>query len=104
MHVGTGALLSKSSYQAMTDPNLLGFGHTQANCDGVLQANRRVQLRARRRPLGSVAAAEPDARRLQRDGGVPALEKIAVAVFTTYLPGAFDCSATTRIPVTHCSD
>ena len=30
--VGTGELLSKSSYHAMTDPNLLGFGHTQANC------------------------------------------------------------------------
>src|SRR6266436_3571183 len=30
--VGTGALLSKSSYQAMTAPNLLGFGHKQDNC------------------------------------------------------------------------
>ena len=30
--VGTGQLLSRSSYHAMTDPNLLGFGHTQSNC------------------------------------------------------------------------
>src|SRR5205807_1899166 len=30
--VGTGALLSKSSYEAMTAPNLLGFGHKQDNC------------------------------------------------------------------------
>src|SRR5438034_2246893 len=30
--VGTGALLSKSSYEAMTAPNLLGFGRKQDNC------------------------------------------------------------------------
>lgn len=30
--VGTGQLLSRSSYHAMTDPNLLGFGHKQSNC------------------------------------------------------------------------
>jgi CubicO group peptidase (beta-lactamase class C family) len=30
--VGTGTLLSRSSYHAMTDPNLLGFGHHQPNC------------------------------------------------------------------------
>ena len=30
--VGTGKLLSRSSYHAMTDSNLLGFGHKQANC------------------------------------------------------------------------
>ena len=32
--VGTGTLLSRSSYHAMTDPNLLGFGHHQRNCGG----------------------------------------------------------------------
>ena len=32
MAVGTGQLLSRSSYHAMTDPNLLGFGHRQSNC------------------------------------------------------------------------
>src|SRR5438874_9140393 len=30
--VGTGALLSKSSYEAMTGPHLLGFGKKQDNC------------------------------------------------------------------------
>src|SRR3954447_497680 len=30
VEVGTGALLSKSSYKAMTAPNLLGFGHKEA--------------------------------------------------------------------------
>src|SRR5262249_25305122 len=30
--VGTGALLSKSSYDAMTGPHLLGFGKKQDNC------------------------------------------------------------------------
>ena len=27
-----GTLLSRSGYRAMTDPSLLGFGHSQANC------------------------------------------------------------------------
>jgi len=30
--VGTGRLLSRSSYHAMTDSNLLGFGHPQRDC------------------------------------------------------------------------
>lgn len=30
--VGSGRLLSKSSYKAMTGPNLLGFGRAQPNC------------------------------------------------------------------------
>src|SRR5438093_3854948 len=30
--VGTGALISKSSYEAMTGPHLLGFGKKQDNC------------------------------------------------------------------------
>jgi hypothetical protein len=30
--VGTGGLLSRSSYHAMTDSNLLGFGHKQRSC------------------------------------------------------------------------
>src|SRR5437762_11847489 len=32
MKVGSGALLSKSSYEAMTGPHLLGFGKKQDNC------------------------------------------------------------------------
>lgn len=30
--IGSGALLSKASYKAQTDPNLLGFGQTTAQC------------------------------------------------------------------------
>src|SRR5947208_1940881 len=30
--VGTGALISKSGYEAMTGPHLLGFGKKQDNC------------------------------------------------------------------------
>ena len=30
--IGTGALLSDSSYHAMTDPNLIGFGYTDPAC------------------------------------------------------------------------
>jgi hypothetical protein len=37
--VGSGQLLSKSSYQAQTGPNLLGFGHAQAGCACIKQTN-----------------------------------------------------------------
>lgn len=39
--VGTGKLLSRPSYHAMTDSNLLGFGHQQASC---VPAAERVEL------------------------------------------------------------
>jgi hypothetical protein len=32
VEVGAGALLSRSSYHAMTDPDLLGFGRAQPGC------------------------------------------------------------------------
>jgi hypothetical protein len=89
--VGTGELLSRSSYHAMTDPNLLGFGHVQANCApscfkqipaynfglGVVRAGSWIL----QDPLlsGYIAA----------DGYLPS-QKIAIAVATTFEPAAFN--------------
>lgn len=87
--VGTGALLSKSSYQAMTAPNLLGFGHAQPNCACGKQTNLyNFGLGVVR--SGSWLLQNP---LLSGEGSTEAYlpsEKIAIAVVVTFLPGAFD--------------
>lgn len=87
--VGTGKLLSKSSYQAMTGPNLLGFGTKQANCSCFTQSNIynygigivRSGSWLLQNPLyGGYAATE----------AYSPSKKIAIAVAVTFAPGAFD--------------
>lgn len=89
--VGTGALLSSSSYHAMTDPNLLGFGHTQSNCAPSCFKQTNVYnygfgvVRS-----GSWLLQNP---LLSGEGTTEAYlpaQKIAIAVVVTFLPGAFD--------------
>ncbi len=91
--VGTGKLLSKSSFHAMTDPNLLGFGHKQANC----VPSCFTQVTGYNFGLGVVRSGSWT---MQNPllGGYSATEayqpnqKIAIAVVVTFKPGAFDCS------------
>ncbi len=87
--IGSGALLSRSSYQAQTGPNLLGFGHDQAGCACVQQTNqynfglgivRTGSWLVETPSYGGYAAAE---------AYLPA-EKIAIAVAITFAPQAFD--------------
>jgi CubicO group peptidase (beta-lactamase class C family) len=90
--VGTGRLLSNASYHAMTDPNLLGFGHKQADCVpscftqqigynygiGVVRSGSWIL----QNPLvGGYSATE---------AYLPS-EKVGISVAVTFLPGAFDC-------------
>jgi CubicO group peptidase (beta-lactamase class C family) len=90
--VGTGKLLSKSSYHAMVDPNLLGFGQKQANC----VPSCFTQVVGYNYGLGVVRSGSWI---LQNPllGGYSATEaylpsqKISIAVATTFSPGAFDC-------------
>ncbi len=90
--VGTGKLLSRSSYHAMTDPNLLGFGQKQPDC----VPSCFKQIPAYNYGLGVVRSGSW---LLQNPllGGYSASEsylpskKIAIAVVTTFKPGAFDC-------------
>ena len=85
--VGTGKLLSKSSYHAMTDPNLLGFGRRSQLRTVVLQADPAYNF-----GLGVVRAGSW---MLQNPlvGGYSATEaylpskKIAIAVAVTFEPG-----------------
>src|SRR5881409_148092 len=89
--VGTGALLSKSSYEAMTGPHLLGFGKKQDNC----APSCGTQTNVYNYGLGVVRSGSW---LLQNPmlGGYSATmaylpsKKIAIAVFATYAPEAFD--------------
>ncbi len=90
--VGTGSLLSTSSYHAMTDPNLLGFGQKQQDC----LPSCFTQVVGYNYGLGVVRSGSWI---LQNPllGGYSATEaylpsqKISIAVATTFKPGAFDC-------------
>jgi len=89
--VGTGALLSKSSYEAMTGPHLLGFGKKQDNC----APSCGTQTNVYNYGLGVVRSGSW---LLQNPllGGYAAIEgylpskKIAIAVAVTFAPEAFD--------------
>jgi CubicO group peptidase (beta-lactamase class C family) len=88
--VGTGALLSKSSYHAMTDPNLLGFGHTQANCAPICFK----QINVYNYGLGVVRSGSWLLQNplLSGEGSTEAYlpsQKIAIAVVVTFSPKAF---------------
>jgi CubicO group peptidase (beta-lactamase class C family) len=89
--VGTGALLSKSSYEAMTAPNLLGFGHKQDNC----APSCFTQVNGYNYGLGIVRSGSWLLQNPLLDGYsateayLPS-KKIAIAVATTFAPEAFD--------------
>ncbi|PYK47353.1 MAG: D-alanyl-D-alanine carboxypeptidase [Verrucomicrobia bacterium] len=89
--VGTGALLSKSSYEAMTAPNLLGFGHKQDNC----APSCFTQVNGYNYGIGVVRSGSWLLQNPLLDGYsateayLPS-EKIAIAVATTFAPEAFD--------------
>src|SRR5437762_11799695 len=89
--VGTGALISKPSYEAMTGPRLLGFGKKQDNC----APSCFTQVDGYNYGIGIVRSGSW----LMQDpllGGYGAVEaylpskKIAVAVAVTFTPEAFD--------------
>jgi CubicO group peptidase (beta-lactamase class C family) len=89
--VGTGTLLSRSSYHAMTGPNLLGFGRHQRDCGGSCFKQTRLYnfglgvVRSRswilQNPLLSGYSAT--------EAYLPS-EKIAIAVAATFQEAAFN--------------
>jgi CubicO group peptidase (beta-lactamase class C family) len=90
--VGTGKLLSKTSFHAMTDPNLLGFGHKEQAC----LPSCFTQVAGYNYGLGIVRSGSW----ILQDplvGGYSATEaylpsqKTSIAVVTTFKEGAFDC-------------
>src|SRR5437667_7175247 len=89
--VGTGALLSKSSYEAMTAPNLLGLGKKQDNC----APSCFTQVNGYNYGIGIVRSGSWLLQNPLLDG-YSATEaylpsrKIAIAVAVTFAPEAFD--------------
>jgi CubicO group peptidase (beta-lactamase class C family) len=91
VQVGTGALLSPSSYDAMTGPHLLGFGKAEDACAGSCFA----QTTAYNYGLGVVRSGSWILQNplLSGFGATEAYlpsQKIAIAVAVTLLPQAFD--------------
>jgi len=89
--VGTGALISKSSYEAMTGPHLLGFGKKQDNC----APSCFTQVNGYNYGLGVVRSGSWLLQNPLLDGygAVEAYlpsKKIAIAVAVTFTPEAFD--------------
>jgi CubicO group peptidase (beta-lactamase class C family) len=89
--VGTGQLLSRSSYHAMTDSNLLGFGHKQANC----VPSCFKQIPAYNFGLGVVKAGswilqDPLLSGWSSTEAYLPSQKIAIAVAATFKPSAFN--------------
>ena len=89
--VGTGKLLSRSSYHAMTDPNLLGLGTPQANC----APSCFKQIPACNYGLGVVRAGSwilqnPLVNGYSATEAHHPSQVIAIAVVTTFEPAAFN--------------
>ena len=89
--VGTGKLLSRSGYHAMTDSKLLGFGHTQRNC----APSCFKQIPAYNFGLGVVKAGswilqDPLLSGWSSTEAYLPARKIAIAVVATFNPAAFN--------------
>jgi CubicO group peptidase (beta-lactamase class C family) len=89
--VGTGSLLTDASYHAMTDPNLLGFGHA----DPVCAPSCFTQIDAYNFGLGVVRAGswilqDPQLTAFSATEAYLPSRGIAIAVAVTYLPAALD--------------
>jgi len=91
VEVGTGTLLSRSSYHAMTDPNLLGFGHSEPSCaPSCFEQTNLYNFGLGVVRSGSWLLQDP---LLSGEGATEAYlpsQKIAIAVVVTFLPAAFD--------------
>ena len=87
--IGSGVLLSKSSYRAQTGPNLLGFGHTQPGCACIKQTNSyNYGLGIVR--SGSWLLETPSLEGYAATEAYLPSKKIAIAIAITFAPKAFD--------------
>jgi CubicO group peptidase (beta-lactamase class C family) len=90
VQVGTGALLSPSSYDAMTGPHLLGFGHAQDNCPSCTTQSNAYNYGLGIIRTGSWLLQGP---LLSAYGATEAYlpsQQIAIAAVVTFEPEAFD--------------
>jgi CubicO group peptidase (beta-lactamase class C family) len=92
--IGSGALLSKSSYQAQTGPNLVGFGHAQPGCACEKLTNSyNYGLGIVRQ--GSWLSETPSFAGFAGAMAYLPSKKIAIALEITFAPGAYDAQGDT---------
>jgi CubicO group peptidase (beta-lactamase class C family) len=92
--IGTGALLSRSSYHAMTDPNLLGFGHPQPSCGNeCFKQTRRYNFGLGVVRSGSWLLQDPLLSGYSSVEAYLPSQKISIAVATTFRAAAFNSDA-----------
>src|SRR4051812_1018367 len=102
--VDTGSLLSSAGYHAITDPNLLGFGHA----DPICALSCFTQIDAYNFGLGVERAESwilqnPELTAFSATEAYLPSQGIAIAVAVTYLPPPRMRRATTRTPLTRSS-
>jgi len=89
--VGTGKLVSKASYTAMTAPNLLGFGKKEPACEpSCFRMIPAYNFGLGIVRQGSWLTQDPQVGGYSATEAYPPSKKIAIATVTTYAPAAFD--------------
>jgi CubicO group peptidase (beta-lactamase class C family) len=91
VQVGTGSLLSESSYHAMTDPNLVGFGSADPSCAPACRAlTDELNFGLGVVRSGSWILQGPSLTGYSETMAYLPSEEIAIAVVVTFLPAAYD--------------
>ena len=91
VQVGTGSLLSESSYHAMTDPNLVGFGSADPSCAPACRAlTDELNFGLGVVRSGSWLLQGPSLTGYSETMAYLPSEEIAIAVVVTFLPDAYD--------------
>jgi CubicO group peptidase (beta-lactamase class C family) len=91
VQVGTGSLLSESSYQAMTGPNLVGFGSADPSCAPACRAmTEELNFGLGVVRNGSWLLQTPSLAGYSETMAYLPSQQIAIAVVITFLPAAYD--------------
>jgi CubicO group peptidase (beta-lactamase class C family) len=91
VQVGTGSQLSKSSYEAMTGPNLVGFGKADPSCAPACRGMTNAFNFGLGIPRsGSWLFSGPSLSGYSETMAYLPSQKIAIAVVITFLPAAYD--------------
>jgi CubicO group peptidase (beta-lactamase class C family) len=91
VQVGTGSLLSESSYQAMTGPNLVGFGNADPSCAPACRAlTDELNFGLGIVRNGSWLLQTPSLAGYSATMAYLPSQEIAIAVVITFLPAAYD--------------
>jgi CubicO group peptidase (beta-lactamase class C family) len=88
--VGTGKLLSKESFAAQINPNLIGFGHPDPNCPACHQNTKERNYGLGVVILGSWITQTKNFAGCGATAGYLPAKKLTVAIVTTYSQSAFD--------------